>query len=143
VGKKISITLQLDTGSAHDKAVFDALVALPDDDARRDYMVSAMLYYVRSPSYLMALKLEDSYAQVKALSELIKSPKLDALADRLTVVADSLSTDLREFLEATVLTAVGKAFSGQRFAFAPVAEVEVGHEEASDLIDSMINEFIT
>lgn len=143
MGKKISITLQLDTGSAHDKAVFDALVALPDDEARRDYMVSAMLYYVRSPSYLMALKLEDSYEQVRALSELIKSPKLDALAERLAGVADSLSVDLREFLEETVQAAVSKVFAGQRFAFAAVPEPVIGHEEAPEVINDMVREFIT
>jgi hypothetical protein len=143
MGKKIAVTLQLDTGSAHDKAVFDALVALPDDDARRDYMVSAMLYYVRSPSYLMALKLEDSYEQVRALSELIKSPKLDGLANRLEEVTGSLTSDLKGYLGDIIQSAVSKAFSGQHYALTSVPAAEAEHVESADLIGNLISEFIT
>jgi hypothetical protein len=144
VGKKVAVTLDLDTSSPHDKAVYDALVALPNNEARRDYMVSAMLYYVRSPSYLMALKLDESYAQVKALSELIKSPKLDSLADKLSGVSEALTVDLKAYLESIVAAAVGKAFQSQRFTPAPAAaEESCGHEDADELIGQMMSEFLT
>lgn len=134
---KVSLTLTLDTSSPYDLAVRDILKSLPDDASRRDYLVSALLFYSRSPTYLMSLKLQDAYTQVETLADLIQSPKLAEVTDKLNELVSAID----EHLENKVAQAVTRALTGKVFLTSKTEPEPVDTNEyvdADDLFNSLL-----
>jgi hypothetical protein len=54
----VDLYLKMDTSNAYDKSVLKIIKDLPESQ-RKDFVISALLYYSKSPSYLMDLKVDE------------------------------------------------------------------------------------
>jgi hypothetical protein len=61
----VDLYLKMDTNNIYDKSVLKLIKDIPESQ-RKDFVISALLYYSKSPSYLTDLKMEE---MLKALNE--------------------------------------------------------------------------
>lgn len=106
---KTILQVQIDTSLSHDKLVYDLLTKMPDN-ARKDFLISSVLFYTKSPSFLAEVKMGEYLEQLKALNSVFSEPAYLQLVekhDRLLSQREEVLSSIRKAVEDAVSDAVG------------------------------------
>jgi hypothetical protein len=129
VSNILKLELILDLKSFYDKAVVKLLRELPVEQ-RKEFVISALLYYAKSPSYLMNLKIEEM------LSNLNNNGTDEDQRKLILVIQNTVEKTIKSVLknELKNIRVIGSGESQE--------EVYSDSVEANDLFDKLAEEII-
>lgn len=141
---RVTLQFSLELSSPHEKVVYDLLGSIPEAQ-RREFLISAALYYSRSPSYLTETKMSEMLKKMEELSFMFTDPayqslvrKMDGLADTqgklIGTVAEEVADVIERKLDGLDLSAA-KSKKGSKKASTSEAPAEV--------VDALMAEFGT
>lgn len=111
VRSKVVFTLEFDRVDRYDSAIMDVLQKIPDYARQKEFIVSALLFYIRSPLYATQTRLDefskDTQDTLQKFSDLMDSKLADTqapdlsklLPEILRSIKRTMTTEMTELLK--------------------------------------------
>lgn len=87
---RLRLEMLLDSAQPYEKLVYDTIMAVPYN-AQKDFIVSAILHYSKSPSFLVEVKMGEYLEEIKKLNAVFQDPRYTELLAASTAALDSQS----------------------------------------------------
>jgi len=137
---KIVVQFNLELNNPIEKLVYDLLMTMPTEGAKKEYLLSSMLYYSRSPSYLAESRMAEYLKKLEELSFFFtdenylnmvkKIEELAAMKSSLVgSVSESVASRIESVLENLDLSAARKSVK-------PKATEKLPEEVFSGMMDT-------
>lgn len=136
---KVIMQMEFELTNPVEKLVYDLLNSLPKGQ-RREYLMSALLYYSRSPSFLAEQKMEGYMKKMEELAFVFSDPNYQDVLRQLQKLTD-VKDQLAESVADRVASLIGS------LEFAPSRSKKAKKVQAEELpestMDSLLDSFST
>jgi len=137
------LQVYLDSTLPHEKLVHDLIQSQPQK-TQKEFLLSAVLYYSKSPSFLAEVKMTESLEKLERLTAILDDPLYKDMIKRIEEV-----TELQDNLIAHVASAVSSkvlaALEGLELSSSPKTKAKKAEHVATpdDLLSGMVGDFST
>jgi hypothetical protein len=111
---KVLVQMSLDLDISAERVAYDLLSGTPQH-AQKELMVSALLYYTKSPSYLVEVKMEDFLEKLEKLNRIFSDPSYNELVRKMDDIA-SIETKLIQEVSSAVTSKVEASLASFEFS---------------------------
>jgi hypothetical protein len=139
---KVMVQMSLDLENPHERVAYDVLTAIPSH-GQKEFLVSAILYYTKSPSYLVEVKMDEYLEQLKQLGKVFEGEAYQVLVDHMAALASTRKDLIRSVTDA-VADRIADSLSGldlSKVSKGPKVKKIGSVDVPQDLLDGMLGDF--